>query len=84
MNAKRQKRLFIAVGISIAIMTFLMSYFQVLYSVDKLVADPLYQDLTVTNKNIKIIAIDEKTLEAYGDLKTWNREIPGKLVELLN
>ncbi len=84
MNAKRQKRLFIAVGISIAIMTFLMSYFQVLYSVDKLVADPLYQDLTVTNKNIKIIAIDEKTLEVYGDLKTWNREIPGKLVELLN
>ena len=54
MNAKRQKRLFIAVGISIAIMTFLMSYFQVLYSVDKLVADPLYQDLTVTNKNIKV------------------------------
>ncbi len=84
MNAKRQKRLFIGVGVIIAILTFLMSYFQVLYSVDKLIADPLYQDLTVTNKNIKIIAIDEKTLEAYGDLKTWNREIPGKLVELLN
>lgn len=68
----------------IAVVAFVTSYTQVLYSVDKLIADPLYQAVSTTNKNIKIIAIDEKTLAAYGDIKTWNREIPAKLVEVLN
>lgn len=34
--------------------------------------------------NIKLIAIDEKTLAAYGDIKTWNRKLPTRLVETLN
>ena len=36
-----------------------------------------------TNSKIKIIAIDEKTLQAYGDMKTWNRSIPADLVDKL-
>ena len=35
-------------------------------------------------RNIRIIAIDEKTLQEYGKTENWSREIPAKLVETLN
>ncbi|MDO4543579.1 MAG: adenylate/guanylate cyclase domain-containing protein [Clostridia bacterium] len=63
---------------------FLLCYSNVLYGLDKLIADPLYQRETVTNNSIKIIAIDEKTIAAYGDPKTWTRDIPARLLGLLN
>ena len=84
MKIKKEKWIYWSVAVLIAIVAFVTSYTQVLYSVDKMVADPLYQKVSTTNKNIKIITIDEKTLAAYGDIKTWNREIPAKLVEVLN
>jgi len=84
MKTKKEKWIYWGVAILIAVVAFVTSYTQVFYSVDKLVADPLYQAVSTTNKNIKIVAIDEKTLAAYGDIKTWNREIPAKLVEVLN
>ena len=84
MKIKKEKIIYWGVALLIAVVTFVTSYTQVLYSVDKMVADPLYQSVSATNKNIKIIAIDEKTLATYGDIKTWNREIPAKLVEVLN
>lgn len=84
MKIKKEKVIYWGVALLIAVVTFVTSYTQVLYSVDKMVADPLYQSVSATNKNIKIIAIDEKTLATYGDIKTWNREIPAKLVEVLN
>ena len=84
MKTKKEKIIYWGVAILVAIVTFLVTYFQMLYAVDKMVADPLYQSVSTTNKNIKIITIDEKTLAAYGDIKTWNREIPAKLVEVLN
>lgn len=70
--------------IIIAILAFGICYFQILYSVDKIFADKLYQTVTPTDRRIKIIAIDERTMQEYGDMKTWNREIPAKLVEVLN
>lgn len=84
MKTKKEKIIYWGVAILVAIVTFLVTYFQMLYAVDKMVADPLYQSVSTTNKNIKIITIDEKTLAAYGDIKTWNREISAKLVEVLN
>lgn len=84
MKMKKEKLIYWGVAILISIVAFVTSYMQVLYSLDKMIADPLYQTVSSTNKNIKIIAIDEKTLAAYGDIKTWNREIPAKLVEVLN
>lgn len=67
----------------ISVLVFLLAVTGVLYSFDKIFADPLYQRKTSANSRIKIIAIDEKTLQAYGEMKTWNREIPAKLVEML-
>lgn len=65
------------------VLAFVLAYSAILYSFDKLVADPLYQVPTPVNKNVSIIAIDEKTIAAYGDPSTWNREIPTKLIETL-
>ena len=51
---------------------------------DARVSDLLNQKESVTNKKIYIIGIDDKTLEQYGAVNTWSRDIPAQLVELLN
>lgn len=51
---------------------------------DVRISDWLNQKETVTDKKIYIIGIDDKTLEKYGPVNTWNREIPARLVETLN
>ena len=68
----------------VVVITFLLCYSQRLYSFDKMITDPIYQAPSVTNSAIKIIAIDERTILTYGDISTWSREIPAKLVEILN
>ena len=73
----------ITVSIIAAILTFVLSVTGILYSFDKILADGWYQKPTPTNPQIKIIAIDEKTLQAYGDMKTWNRKLPADLVDKL-
>ena len=73
----------VIVSVIAAILTFILSVTGVLYSFDKIVADGWYQKPTPTNPQIKIIAIDEKTLQAYGDMKTWNRKLPADLVDKL-
>lgn len=72
----------IITGITI-ILTFILSATGSLYSFDKILADRWYQKPTPTNPQIKIIAIDEKTLQVLGDIKTWNRSIPADLVNIL-
>lgn len=68
----------------VVVLTFILCYSQCLYSLDKMVTDRIYQAPSVTNSAIKIIAIDERTIQAYGDVSTWSREIPAMLVEILN
>lgn len=80
---KRQKLKELIVMIAVAVFTFLFAVTGSLYSFDKIFADSLYQRQTSVNSRIKIIAIDEKTLQAYGEMKTWNREIYADLVEVL-
>lgn len=48
------------------------------------ISDRLNQRESVTNKKIYIVGIDDKTLEEYGPVNTWSREIPAKLVSVLN
>ncbi len=80
---KREKIRNIGVVILCALLAFLTSLGGILYSFDKIIADGWYQKETSSNSRIKIIGIDEKTLQKYGDMKTWSREIPAQLVELL-
>lgn len=51
---------------------------------DMTVSDWLNQRGSVTNKKIYIIGIDDKTLEKYGPVNTWSRDLPAQLVETLN
>ena len=67
-----------------AVLSFVLCYSQVLYSFDKIAADKLYQVPSTTNNRIKMIAIDERTIQEYGNVSEWSREIPARLVEILN
>lgn len=82
MKIKQRKNILFA--LFILVITTVLSCFSPLYALDKRISDNLCQKEAVTNKSIYIIAIDDKTLEEYGPVNTWNREIPAKLVELLN
>ena len=64
--------------------TAFTSYFEIFYAPDRYIMDKLYQVPSKTNQNIRIIAIDEKTLDAYGPLNTWSRKKCAELVNLLN
>ena len=71
-------------SVFLAVIVFAVCCTQIFYSVDKFLSDPLYYTASVPDSNIKIIAIDEKTIQKYGDIRTWDRKIWAELVELLN
>lgn len=54
-----------------------------LYTFDSLLCDHLYTRLGRVGKDIKIIAVDEETLDAYGNYNLWSREKMAELVETL-
>lgn len=53
------------------------------YNADAFLCDMVYMDLQGPNPNIRIIAIDEETLQAYGNFSNWSREKAAELVEVL-
>ncbi len=69
------------VAVLLGLMAFLFCYNDVLYSLDSLYKDTMYQRSRGVNQNIKIISIDEKTLNAYGPFGTWDRSIYADLLE---
>lgn len=71
-------------GLVVAIAAFVVSDMQLLYSLDKLISDPLYQTGRSFSRVIKILAIDERTIQSYGDMKNWDRNLWADLVEKLN
>ena len=68
---------------AVTILVFLLSFSRLLYSFDRLITDPLYQIPDGRDNRIMILAIDEKTISAYGDIGGWSREIPARLVQTL-
>lgn len=53
------------------------------YTVDSLLCDMLYARRDGTDRNIKIIAVDEETLDEYGNFQQWSREKAALLAERL-
>lgn len=80
---KKNKKNLIASCI-IAVLAFLAVYFQWFSSLNLSLQDSVYQRENVADPSIKIIAIDEKTLEALGQFENWTREPYAKLIEILN
>lgn len=72
------------ITVAIMLLSGIFYYFGTAGLWDIGVSDRLNQRESVTNKKIYIIGIDDKTLEQYGPVNTWSRDIPAKLVEMLN
>lgn len=83
MKTKTEYKINIVITICLGVLAFIFSYSRIFYSIDKIFSDPLYQVPTPTDSQIKIIAIDEKTLTELGGTNTWTRDIPAQLVEKL-
>ena len=55
-----------------------------LYSLENALGDYMYRRPVGTSKNIKIIGVDEETLNAYGKFEDWSREKLAELIEKLS
>jgi len=53
------------------------------YSIEARLSDFLYSQLQGTGRNIKLITVDEETLDAYGDFTGWSREKCAALINYL-
>ena len=67
-----------------AIIAFVSAFSGIFGTLDSTVGDVLYHKPESVNKKIRIIKIDEKTLERYGEYTDWDRGIYADLVETLN
>ncbi|MCI5619978.1 MAG: CHASE2 domain-containing protein [Lachnospiraceae bacterium] len=68
----------------LVVITMLLSYENVMDTWDAGVSDSINQDGGNVSRNIYIIGIDDKTLQEYGRISAWGRELSGQLVEKLN
>ena len=55
------------------VIVFLTAYYDLFYSFDCLLRDKVYQTPRGINNKIKIIAIDDETLDVLGPFGTWSR-----------
>ncbi len=79
-NGVRQILLSLAAGV----LTFIVLFSNIFYSWDKLTLDALCQTGEVADHRIFILAIDDKTLQEYGPMNQWSREISSQVVKTLN
>lgn len=79
-----KKNLVLAIEILlIGLLTFAFCYTDVFYSLDSLYKDKLYQQPRAVDPTIKIIAIDEKTMETLGPFGTWPRSTYAEILDVL-
>lgn len=69
--------------IVVFVITFLVTFYNVFYSFDSLLRDRLYQPHRGINNKIKILAIDDKTLQEIGPFGTWSRSVYADAAEKL-
>ena len=70
-------------GAVCAILAFIAGYIGIFGSIDKAVEDVLYHKPGVTDGNIRIIKIDERTMNQLGDYSQWDRSVYAQLVDKL-
>lgn len=68
----------------IFLVVFLFAVTNLLSAMDYILRDTLYQLPRGVDSRIKIIAIDEATLEALGPINTWSRSYYADLIQKLN
>ncbi|MGN1415613.1 MAG: CHASE2 domain-containing protein [Oscillospiraceae bacterium] len=65
------------------LLVFFLSFFDVFYSLDCMLRDNIYQTPRGINNKIKIIAIDDETLQELGPFGTWSRSVYAELINTL-
>ncbi|MCD8218650.1 MAG: adenylate/guanylate cyclase domain-containing protein [Clostridiales bacterium] len=85
-NGKKEnkKKINIAAALVLAIFTFLSISGHWFANLNLTLQDAVYQRENSVDSSIKIIAIDEKTLDALGQFETWTREPYAELIEILD
>jgi len=78
---ERNKLFVIAQALLAGILCFICVYNGLFSAIDSLYKDKLYQIPRAMNNNIKIIAIDEASLEEYGPINKWDRSIYNELID---
>lgn len=70
-------------GLVCGLIAFVVTYTGVFSAVDKATEDRLYHYAGNVDATIKIIKIDDRTMNRLGDLSTWNRNIYAELLETI-
>ena len=79
-----KKLLIIFEALVIGLLVFFLTLTNALSGLDYMVTDKLYQIPRGINSKVKIIGIDEKTLDEYGPIQTWSRSTYAELLNILN
>ena len=83
-NKKRERFIISAIAVVVAIIAGVMSIYRFPIKLENMAEDSLYHNAGVIPDDIKIIAIDEKTLEHLGPYSDWDRGKFADLLEILN
>ena len=70
-------------AVLVGLVIFLMTVTNLFSSLDYLCKDSVYQIPRGIDSKIKIIGIDERTLEQLGPIQTWSRDVYAKLLQQL-
>lgn len=70
-------------GILCCLLAFFTAYFNVFGTLDKAAEDILYHRPEKTESKIKIIKIDDYTMNQMGDFSTWSRDVYADLIDVL-
>lgn len=70
-------------GVVCAVLAFAITYTGVFKSIDKVAEDRLYHHAGNIDSRIKIIKIDDRTMNQMGDFSTWDRGVYADLMETL-
>ncbi len=78
---KIKKGIVLLEALAVMVLTFVLSYTDAFYTLDSLMKDKIYQSPRGINNKIKIIAVDDKTLQDIGPFGTWSRQ---KYADVIN
>jgi len=75
---------YLAEALIVAVIVFVLTITNLFSSLDYMLKDALYQMPRGVDNDIKIIAIDERTLEELGPINTWSRQYYADLIMYFN
>ncbi|MBR6382825.1 MAG: adenylate/guanylate cyclase domain-containing protein [Lachnospiraceae bacterium] len=82
-KSKNRKWLIILQALLLGVAAFLFCYNDVLFNLNSLYRDKVYQRSRGVNQSIKIIAIDDEAIAEYGPFGTWDRSVFADTIEAL-